>query len=224
MDEEVREPRKKTRVVGWLTAGLLVAGVVSFGTGNAQNEAEDGRVVAAGQDANGVELPTTAGDFVPPRPPMSVAPPPTTVAAPTTTPAPKPTQTAPPTTQPARPTTTKPAAPATTAGTTATSTPAPQAAGVTVNVVNQHPQAVNITVNGKAFTLAPAQQSGPVAIVRLAHGNDIVEASLVQDPSCGTGDADSYFPEAGRYRLTIVAGRSVCQGGVAGPDVRVHST
>ena len=41
------------------------------------------------------------------------------------------------------------------------------------------------------------------------------------DPSCGSGDADGYFPTPGSYRMTVVAGPSpVCQGGVLGPSVQ----
>ena len=219
MDEEVREPLAQTRLVGWLVAGLLVAGLVSIGTVNAQNEAEHGRVVAAGQGADGVELPTTLGDFVPSLPPTSAPPPPATVAAPTTTTAPKPTPTAPPATQPTRTTTTKPAGTATSTTTAAPSAPAGPVFSVTVNVVNEYAQAVNVTVNGKAFTLAPGQQSGPVTIARFDHGNDIVEVSPVQNPSCGMGDAGGYFPTPGSYRLAVVAGRGFCQSGVPGPSV-----
>ena len=215
MDEDLRAPLRTTRLVGWLTAGLLVAGVVSVGRTPDRNDAEHGRVVAAGQTADGVQLPTTLSDFVPP--------PPTTVAAPTTTVAPKPTPTAPPTTRPARTTTTKPAVTVTSTTTAAPSAPAGPVFSVTLNVVNEYPQAVNITVNGKAFVLAPGQQSGPVAVTRFDHGNDIVEVSPVQDPSCGMGDADGYFPKPGSYRLTVVAGRGICQSGVPGPAVKVTS-
>ena len=115
----------------------------------------------------------------------------------------------------------KPAVAVTSTTTSTRPAPAGPVFSVTVNVVNEYPQAVNITVNGKAFMLAPGQQSGPVTIVRYDHGNDIVEVSPVQDPSCGMGDADGYFPKPGSYRLAVVAGLGICQSGVPGPAVRV---
>jgi cytoskeletal protein RodZ len=223
VDDERREPLNKARVLAWLTAGMLVAGIVSVGAVNAENEAEERRVVAAGQGADGLELPVPLGQSGPPVTPPLFLPPPATDPAPTTTAPPRPTTTAPTTTQPPRTTTTRPAVTATTAPTTATTPPttAAQATSATVNVVNEHPQPVTVKVNGRAFTLGAGQQSGPLSVARSDHGNDTVEVSLVADPSCGMGDADGYFAKGGSYRMAVVAGRSVCQGGVAGPEVRV---
>ena len=223
MDDERREPLNKARLVAWLTAGMLAAGVVSVGAVNAENEAEERRVVAAGRAADGVELPAPVGQFGPPVTPPLFLPPPTVEPVPTTTATPRPTTTAPATTQPPRTTTTEPAVVAVTAPTAVTTPPttAAQATSATVNVVNEHPQAVTVKVNGRAFTLGPGQQSGALTLARADHGNDTVEVSLVADPSCGMGDADHYFAKGGSYRMAVVAGRSVCQGGVAGPDVRV---
>jgi hypothetical protein len=111
-----------------------------------------------------------------------------------------------------RPTTNPTKAPATTIT---------KAAAVRLTVVNQHPSAVKLTVNGRTFTLAPGERAGPVAITMAANGNDVVEVALVQEPSCGSGDADSYFPKPGSYTLTVVAGPGLCQPGVAGPGVKV---
>lgn len=204
MDDGLHEPVKMTRLLGWLTAGLLVAGAVSAGAVGANNDAADRRVVtAAGAGLDGVDAPTTTTEPVPP---------PTTAPVVSTTTAPAPTTTAaPPTTAP-RPTTTKPKAPATTTT---------KAAGVSLTVVNQHPFAVKLTVNGRAFTLAPGQQSGPVAITMAAGGNDVVEVTLVQEPSCGTGDAGGYFPKPGNYTLTVTASPGLCQPGMPGPVIKV---
>ena len=223
MDDERPEPLHKARLVAWMTAGTLAAGMVSVGTVNTANQAEERRVVAAGRPADGVELPVPLGQVGPPVTPPLFLPPPAADPAPTTTAAPRPTTTAPATTQPPRSTTTKPAPTATTAPTTVTTPPttAAHATSATVNVVNEHPQAVTVKVNGQTFTLGAGQQSGAVAVARPDHGNDTVEVGLVADPSCGTGDADGYFAKGGSYRLAVVAGRSVCQGGVAGPDVRI---
>ena len=200
MDDELREPVKATRLLGWLTAGLLVAGAVSAGAVGANNDASDRRVVtAAGAGLGGVDAPTTTVEFVPP--PTTVAP----VASSTTT-AVAPTTTAP------RPTTTTTKAPATTTT---------KAAGVRLTVVNQHPFAVKVTVNGRTVTLAPGEKSGPAATTTAAHGNDIVEVTLVQEPSCGTGDAGSYFPKPGNYTLTISASPGLCQPGMPGPVIKV---
>jgi hypothetical protein len=193
MDDGPQEPVRKTRLLAWLAAAFLIAGVVSAGA-VAGRDGDESRVVsAAGVDAQGVEVPTTV-------PPTT-----TTVPAPTTT-------AAPPTTAVPRPTTTK--APVTT--TTPTT-----AAGVRLTVVNQHPFAVKLLVNGRTFTVAPGQQVGPTAITRAADGNDIVELSLVAEPSCGSGDADTYFPRPGSYRMTIVASQGLCQPGMPGPEVKV---
>ena len=205
MDDGANEPVRATRLLAWLTAGLLVAGAVSAGAVGAKNDAADRRIVtAAGAGLAGFDAPTTATEAVPP--PTTPAP----VAS--TTPAPAPTTTAaPPTTAP-RPTTTTTKAPATTTT---------KAAGVRLTVANQHPSAVKLTVNGRTFTLSPGEQAGPVAIVMAASGNDVVEAVLVQEPSCGTGDADRYFPKPGNYTMTVVAGPGLCQPGMPGPVVKV---
>lgn len=217
MDDELQEPLKKTRLVAWLTAGLLAAGLLSVGVVKADNEAAERRVVAAGQAADGVEVPPPPPDVVPDVPPPSIPPSTAATVAPTTTAPPAPKPTTPPTTQPPRTTTTKTPVPATTA-TTSTTRPA---ASATVNVVNEYSQAVNVKLNGRAFTLAPGAQSGPVTIPRFDHGNDTVEVSLVSTPTCGMGDAGGYFSNGGSYRVAIIAGTSTCQPGVAGPDLRV---
>jgi hypothetical protein len=204
VDDELHEPVKATRLLGWLAAGLLVAGAVSAGAVAANNDAADRRVVsAAGAGFGAVDTPTTTAEVVPP---------PTTAAS-TTTAAPAPTTTAaPPTTKAPRPATTTTKAPATTTT---------SATGVRLTVVNQHPSAVKLTVNGRAFTLAPGQQSGPVAITMAPGGNDVVEVALVQEPSCGSGDAGGYFPKPGSYTMTVVAGQGLCQPGMPGPVVKV---
>ncbi|HUR22605.1 MAG TPA: hypothetical protein VMZ73_01915 [Acidimicrobiales bacterium] len=209
MDEGLQEPVKATRLLAWLTAGLLIAGGVSAGAVRASNDGADRRIVsAAGGGVAGVDAPTTTTAEVV-LPPTTAAPVPastTTAPAPTTT-----TRAVPPTTGP-RPTTTTTKAPATTTT---------KAAGVRLTVVNQHPSAVKLTVNGRSFTLAAGEQSGPVAVTRAANGNDVVEVSLVQEPSCGTGDADTYFPKPGDYTMTVGAGPGLCQPGMPGPVVKV---
>ena len=208
MDEGLHEPVKATRLLAWLAAGLLVAGAVSAGAVSGNNAAEDRRIVsAAGSGLAGVDAPTTTAE---------VGPPPKTTAVPvvtSTTTAPAPATTAtPPTTKAPRPTTTTTKAPATTTT---------KAAGVRLTVVNQHPSTVKVIVNGRTFTLAAGEKSGPVGITTEAHGNDVVEVTLVQAPSCGSGDADSYFPKPGNYTMTIVAGPGLCQPGMPGPVVKV---
>jgi hypothetical protein len=201
VDEELNQPIRATRLLAWATAGLLAFGAVSAGVVAGRDEGTGGRVVsAAGGEVDGVDAPTTT---------TAVLPPPTTIMASTTTTLPP--TTAPTTTAP-RPTTTTTKAPATTTTKTA---------GVMLTVINQHPSAVKLTVNGRAFTLAPGEQSGPVAITRAANGNDIVEVFLVKEPSCGSGDADGYFPRPGNYTMTVVAGPGLCQPGMPGPGVKV---
>lgn len=208
MDDELHKPVKAPRVLGWLAAALLVAGAVSAGAVGANNDAADRRVVsAAGAGFGTVDTPTTtiAENIPPPTTSASVASATTTVPAPTTT-------ASPPTTKAPRPTTTTTKAPATTTT---------LATGVRLTVVNQHPSAVKLQVNGRAFTLDPGQQSGPVAIAKAAGGNDVVEVALVQEPSCGSGDAGGYFPKPGSYTMTVIAGQGLCQPGMPGPVVKV---
>ena len=205
MDEELNQPIRATRLLAWATAGLLAFGAVSAGVVAGRDEGTGGRVVsAAGGELGGVDAPTTTTEVLPP--PTTA----TSIIASTTTALP-PATTTPPTTAP-RPTTTTTKAPATTTT---------KAAGVSLTVVNQHPSAVKLTVNGRTFTLAPGEHSGPVAITRAANGNDVVEVFLVQEPSCGSGDADSYFPRPGNYTMTVVAGPGLCQPGMPGPGVKV---
>ena len=207
MDDELHEPVKATRLLGWLTAGLLVAGAVSAGAVGAGNDAADRRVVtAAGAGTSGIDAPTTTAEFIPP--PTTVA---AVIASTTTAPAP-PTTAAPPTTKAARPTTTTTKAPATTTT---------KAAGTRLTIINQHPFAVKVTVNGRTLTLAPGEKSGPAATTTAAHGNDTVEVTLVQEPSCGLGDAGRYFPTPGDYTMTISASPGLCQPGMPGPVIKV---
>ena len=217
MDEDVREPFRPIRLLAWVTAGLLLVGGVSAGTVSARNSnAADERIVtAAGENARGVEAPTTVVDM-PATTTVVDLPSTTTVAPPPPPPTTAPTTTAPPTTQPPRTTTPKAPAPPTTV-----TTAAPAPAGTTLTVVNEHPMAVIVTVNGKTVQVAPGQQSRPVAVSRSASGNDVVEVKLVQEPSCGTGDADRYFPTAGSYRMIVSASPGLCQPGMPGPLVKV---
>jgi hypothetical protein len=213
VDEELREPVRPARWLAWAVAGLLTAGVVSAGTVSDANDAADQRIVtAAGGRTGGVELPPVVADPGPATTAPAPPPPTTTTAAPEPT-----TTTVPPTTQAPRTTTTRTPAPATTTPTT----PAPAPAGTTLTVVNEHPFAVSVTVNGKSFQVASGQQVGPAAITRSPSGNDVVEVTLVQEPTCGTGDADRYFPAAGSYRMTITASPGLCQPGMPGPTVKV---
>lgn len=207
MDEGLHEPVKATRLLAWLTAGLLVAGAVSAGAVSANNDASDRRIVtASGAGLGVVEAPTTTAEPVPlPTTAAPVVSSTTTAAAPTTT-------AAPPTTNAPRPTTTTTKAPTTTTT---------KAAGARLTVVNQHPFAVKVSVNGRTFTLAPGEQSAPAATTTAAHGNDIVEVTLVQEPSCGVGDADRYFPKPGSYTMTITASPGLCQPGMPGPVIKV---
>ena len=217
MDEDLRAPIRVTRWLAWAVAGLLAVGVVSVGVVDGRDDGSDQRVVtAAGESAGGVDVSTTVTTFVPP-PELPVIPPPPDPT--TTTTAVKPATT---TTKRPATTTTTAKAPATTATTVAANptTTVTVQAGVTLTVVNQYPGGVILTVNGTTFNLAAGQTVGPVNIVRYSHGNDIVELKLAADPSCGSGDADGYFPTPGSYRMTVVAGPSpVCQGGVVGPSV-----
>lgn len=195
MDDGLQEPVKATRLLAWATAGLLVAGAVSAGVIGGNDAGAGGRAVsAAGVDAAGVETPATVITV----PATTVAPtvPPTTVELATTTTLPKPTTT-----------TTRP--PATTS-TTRAATTSTTSTGVMLAVVNRSTSAVSLKVNDRSFTLAAGQTAGPVPITRYAHGNDIIELRLAQEPTCGMGDADGYFPKPGSYLLTIVSSPGAC--------------
>ena len=223
MDDGTQAPVKVTRWLGWAVAGLLVAGAVSVGAVNQGNEDHDQRVVAAaGQGGIGVELPTTSTPppTAPPSPPV-IPPPPSTSSTVAVRP---PVSTAAPTTQPPRATTptTRPSVTATTVtpATTATTTAGGRAK---VTIANEHTtHAFVITVNGHTFSLAPGQQAGPVDMALYPHGNDIIEATSVADPTCGMGDADNYFDAGGTYRLAIVVSPGTCgKSAMPGPQIKV---
>ena len=219
MDEEVQATRTPARWLAWATAVLLLLGVGAAGAVSGDGDQADQRIVtAAGSATGGVEPPTTTV-VVPTEPPPPA--PPTTAQSTTTTVATvatvaKAATTVLPTTQPSLSTTTTKAPGARVVTTTTT------VAGATnLTIVNEHPLAVVVTVNGRTFQLAPGAQAGPVAIPRYDHGNDVVEVKLVQEPTCGTGDADRYFPAPGSYRMAIVASPGRCQPGVPSPAVKV---
>lgn len=92
-----------------------------------------------------------------------------------------------------------------------------------LTVVNSSTSAVTLKVNDRSFALDPGQKTGPVPITRYDHGNDIVELRLTQEPTCGMGDADGYFPRPGSYLLTIVSSPGTCNL-PAGPIASVRYT
>jgi hypothetical protein len=191
VDEELDEPVRVTRLMAWVTAALMVLGVVVAGAMATGNDTAGERAVsAAGGEADLVDVPTTVTTMV-----VTTTVPPTTVVVPTTTPAP----TAPPTTKAPRPTTT-----------TTRATTTPTAAGVMLTIVNNSPSKVLLKVNGKSFTVEGGQKVGPVPVTRSADGNDIIEMRLAAEPTCGMGDADGYFPKPGSYLLTIESSPGSC--------------
>lgn len=214
MDEDLRNGVRATRWLAWATAGLLVLGVASAGAVGAHNRSEDRRIVtAAGENASGVDAPSTTEAVTVPAP--------TTVAPTTSDPAPATTTTAkaaattvattPPTTKAPARTTTTVATAATTPSTSPTSATSPTtvttiSGHATVTLANEFTAAFTLTINGRAFTLQPGQQIGPVDLTLAADGNDVVELRAVSDPQCGIGDAGGYFVAGGRYRMAIVAG------------------
>jgi hypothetical protein len=197
VDEELREPSRVTSRLAGVVAGLLVAAIVSVGVVARDNASDQRIVTAAGRDADGVSVPTTVRDLAPPLETTTI--PPTTAAPTTTTTAPKPT-----TTQPPRPTTTTTKAPV------ATTTPTTAVAQIKVTLVNSSPSAVTLVLNGKTYKLAPGQQIGPVVTTHDEHGNDTISLTLDAVPTCGVGDADSYFPKPGNYRLTVETSPGTC--------------
>ena len=213
MDEDLRNGVKATRWLAWATAGLLVLGVASAGAVGAHNRSEDRRIVtAAGENASGVDAPSTTETVVTVPAPTTVAPT-TTAPAPATTTTAKPaaTTTAPPTTKAPARTTTTAATAATTPSTSPTSATNPTtvttiSGHATVTLANEFTAAFTLTINGRVFTLQPGQQIGPVDLTLAPDGNDVVELRAVSDPQCGIGDAGGYFVAGGRYRMAIVAG------------------
>jgi hypothetical protein len=199
VDDELRERVKVARLVGWATAAVLIMAAIGVGAFAARDEGPDGRVVtAAGQNADGVEVPTTVAEVVPPTLAPTTVPPSTTATT-----VRKPTTTAPTTTQPPRPTTTKAPVASTTSTTAA-------ASGINVSMVNSSPVAVTLTLNGKTYKLAPGQQVGPVATTHDANGYDSIALTHDAVPTCGMGDADMYFPKPGNYRLTVETSPGSC--------------
>lgn len=196
MDEEVREPVKAARLAAWAVAAVLITAVISVAAFAARDETSDGRVVtAAGQNADGVVVPTTHAEPVPTTVPTTL---PTTTVAPSTT------ATTAPTTRPPRTNTTTRAPVAPTTSTTA------NASGINVTMVNSSPYAVTLTLNGKTYKLAPGQLLGPVATTHDQNGYDSIGLTLDAVPTCGMGDADLYFPKPGSYRLTVETSPGSC--------------
>jgi hypothetical protein len=215
---------RTTRLLGWATAGLLVAGAVSAGTVGARRTGDDVRIVSAAGNSTGRVDPapsstTLAPPFMPTQPtvvPPTTAEPPTTVPKPVITPATNPPVKAPvkapatttPTT--AQPTTAQPPRTTTTAVTTA--------GRATVTIVSQYGYDVDVTLNGRVFRVAANATVGPIDLALAADGNDVVEVRVVSRPTCGEGDAGGYFVPGGTFRLTVAAA-GTCQD-IAGPAIR----
>ena len=93
----------------------------------------------------------------------------------------------------------------------ASTTSTTAAAGrIKVTLVNSSPHAVTLVLNGKTYKLAPGQQIGPVVTAHDEHGYDSISLTLDAVPTCGMGDADSYFPKPGNYRLTVETSPGSC--------------
>jgi hypothetical protein len=183
-----------TAVPMLLVAGLAAASVV------ARDSGDDDTVVAA-VDGQGDSLrpPAEAAALLRAAAPAGPEPTPAAVPVPIPTTAPP----APPVTEP----------PATTV---------PPAAGPTMTLVNQYPAAVTMNLNGIDYVLAPGQEIAGLTVGPQTQGNDILYLARVDVPTCGEGDADSYFRAGdGHYLVAIVPGRSICPGGVPAPDLMV---
>ncbi len=189
-----------TAVPALLAVGLAAATLVSRDTGG------DETIVAA---ANG------HGESVRPSAEASALLRATVPSAPETTPDAVPVPV--PTTEPPAPPVTEAPAPTVPVPVPTTVDPA---ARPTMTLVSRYPAAVTMNLNGVIYDLAPGQEIGGLTVGPQTQGNDILYLARVDDPSCGEGDADSYFRAGpGHYIVAIVPGRSICLGGEPAPDL-----
>jgi hypothetical protein len=101
------------------------------------------------------------------------------------------------------------------ATTVAPPTTTPAVTTAAVSLVNSFSGAVKVSVGGQAYTLAPGQVVGPIAVVPAASGNDIISVGEVANPTCGVGDAQKYFYAGLSYQVQITVGTGQCLGASA---------
>lgn len=215
MDQARPGAPRRTRWLAWAAVCLLLGGVVSAGVRVVDGDRPGRAVVSAAGDQSGTVGVTSTVTVTLPVPSST---PPATAASTTTLPkaavdvlnaiAGSTTTTR----RPATTTTTRPPAattvptPTTVPTTSTTAVPAP----FTATLVNEHPQAVVLIVNGRNFSLAPAQTIGDVELPFSLRG-DLVQVRLAEDEKCGVSDSGVIFQPGARYRVSIVVGQTQCK-------------
>ena len=116
------------------------------------------------------------------------------------------------------PVTVRPATTTTRPTTTTTAKPAVAPDQASVTLVNNFSAAVDLKINGQHWRLNPGQRVGPVGITPAASGNDVIEVTRADTPTCGVGDAQNYFDAGRRYTVSVVA-KSDCGKPAPGFDV-----
>jgi hypothetical protein len=210
MDQATPQVPRSRRWPVLVVAGLVLAGAVSAGILVADDDRPGAAVVsAAGGRSGPVDVTSTVTVTLPVEPSTTVATSTTlskaavdvlnAIRGSTTT-----------TRRPATTTTTRPPASSTTTTapaptTTSTTIPAP----FTATLVNEHTLAVVLVVNGRNFSLAPAQTVD--VELPISQRGDLVQVRLADDAKCGVTDSGVIFKPGGTYRIAIVESESMCK-------------
>lgn len=205
-----------TKRMRWAALGGVLITLVAGVSSAAILHGSDGSPVVVAADAGHAalgETPTATGATVSTAVPIETT---TTtlvvtVPAPTSSVRPTTAATAPPPPVTAPPTTSATTAPTTTSPPRATTTVA--AGPATVTLVNTYPEPVFVTINGQTWDLAVGQQIAGVKIMPAPSGNDAITVGTKSTPTCGIGDAMTYFRANQAFTFTVTSSG----GGTCGP-------
>lgn len=199
---------------------LVVAGCGGSSGGSAASRAAT-KVVTQAPGSGGGDQTLASTTTTPTTTPAPATP--ATTAAPATTPAPTTATTARPHATPVTPATTAavPATSSTTAAPATTTTTKPvtfvSVPWATVSITNEFGSPVDVSLNGVHYQLTAGQTLLQKHVTPAASGNDVIQVTDVNRPSCGVGNAQAYFVANLWYQLNVVKGSSICLG-APGPD------
>lgn len=92
----------------------------------------------------------------------------------------------------------------------------------TVSITNQFGSPVDVNLNGVHYRLTPGQSLLEQHVMPAANGNDVIEVTDLDHPTCGVGDARGYFVANLWYQLNVVTGKDGCTGVGPGPDFQLQ--
>ncbi|MGH9123646.1 MAG: hypothetical protein ACRDZ8_02830 [Acidimicrobiales bacterium] len=92
----------------------------------------------------------------------------------------------------------------------------------TVSITNQFGSPVDVNLNGVHYQLTPGQSLLEQHVTPAPSGNDVIELTDLDHPSCGVGDAQGYFVANLWYQLNIVTAKYTCTGVGPGPDFQLQ--